>query len=460
MFVSPYCSKAHADDADLFASVNGNTQNDGGFIYKYTPAGVQSTFVSGLSRPRGVKFGCAGDLFVATTTLDMSGNFQETIFKVTPAGVVSIFATGFPTNFFLEGLAFDSAGNLFVAGEDLNDPNMATTIFKITPGGGISTFGSVPSLGFGLAFDSAGNLFAASSADPTIYKFTPGGVRSVFVGPAAFTPPQGPIDLAFDSAGNLFASAADSNGNGQILKFAPDGTETIFATGLTNNPRGLAFDSLGNLFVAEVPTTTTGDILKFPPTGGVGTVFAAGIGRPQGNGGPEFLAFPQMSQITAAGVTCKQFSSCSAVTITTAAYTVNSSGLINGVAPGKFVYWVKVTAPAGSNMFVVNQSITTGNFNTQFMLDRSGSSVVTGRCGNVSGETFTQNTTVGPSSTVTVTFNAPSAGTYFIAVRFNTTNIKNAAAPTPSTVHYNFSTAGVPASTSVLDLTRRSVAAY
>jgi hypothetical protein len=39
---------------DLFVSVNGTGNNGGGFIYKYTPNGAQSTFAAGLSRPRGV----------------------------------------------------------------------------------------------------------------------------------------------------------------------------------------------------------------------------------------------------------------------------------------------------------------------------------------------------------------------------------------------------------------------
>jgi glucose/arabinose dehydrogenase len=59
--------------------------------------------------------------------------------------------------------------------------------------------------------------------------------------------------------------------------------ETAFATGLTN-PRGLAFDSFGNLFVAENNPAPDGDILKFAP-GGAETVFASGIDL------PEFLTF-------------------------------------------------------------------------------------------------------------------------------------------------------------------------
>jgi hypothetical protein len=64
--------------------------------------------------------------------------------------------------------------------------------------------------------------------------------------------------------------------------------ETTFANGL-NFPQGLAFDTSGDLLVAENPLVSVGDILKFHPDG-TSTVFAAGIGIPQGFGGPEFLA--------------------------------------------------------------------------------------------------------------------------------------------------------------------------
>ena len=135
-------------------------------------------------------------------------------------------------------------------------------------------------------------------------------------------------------------------------------------------------------------------------------------------------------------------------------YTVNSSQLINSTTPDKFMYWVKVNAVAGTNTFVINQSITTGNFNTQFMLDTSFDHVFTTSCGGLSGGIFTQTTTTGTTSIVTVTFNAPAADTYYIELRFITTNIKKAGAPTPSTVHYSFSTAGVPGSDCGLDLIR------
>ena len=281
---------SYADPNDLFVSVNApGPSATPGAIYQYTPAGTQSTFVSSISKPRGVTFGSAGNLFVCTNTSSGPPS-TGSIVQIAPDGTITTFATGFPADRFLEQLAFDGAGNIFVNSSDLDDPDLAGTVFKVLPDGSVTTFGTVPGQAFGVAVDSSGNVFAASAGtDRTIYMFTPAGVRSVFAGPANFSGTQGPTGLKFDSSGNLFASAADSDGNGQILKFAPDGTKTVFATGLTNNPRGLAFDSDGNLFVAEVPATTQGDILKFSP-GGAMTTFASGIGRTQGNSGPEYIA--------------------------------------------------------------------------------------------------------------------------------------------------------------------------
>ena len=108
--------------------------------------GTPTTFLSNLDHPRGVAFDNAGNLFVATNTSDSSGNIQGTILKITPGGAMSTFATGFGTGFFLQQLALDSAGNLFAMADDPN-PNRASTIYKFTPGGTVSTFGSVPGQG-------------------------------------------------------------------------------------------------------------------------------------------------------------------------------------------------------------------------------------------------------------------------------------------------------------------------
>lgn len=268
---------------DLFASVNGNTNNGGGFIYESNRGGVQRIFASGLSRPRGLAFDHFGNLFVVTNTFDsVSGTIQPSIVKITPDGAQSTFAT-ISGDFFGSGLAIDASGNIFVLAGDNTSPVGAGTIYKVATDRTVSAFGFVPGQGFGLAFDSGGNLFAADAVDATIYKFAPNGTQSIFVGPLGFPPDQGPVGLAFDRFGNLFVSTGVA-----VLKFTPNGEGTPFATDLDFS-RGLAVDRGSNLFVAEIIQDGPGDILKFTPNG-VGTVFASGIGRPQGNGGPEYLA--------------------------------------------------------------------------------------------------------------------------------------------------------------------------
>jgi hypothetical protein len=285
---------ANAGSGDLFASINGTTQNGGGSIFQYGPSGVRTTFASGLSRPRGVAFDSAGNLFVATNFYDGSDNCcQVTILKITPNGTQSTFAN--PSGYlFLQGLAIDNADNVFVSVQDDQSPTLAAIIYKFTPSGVQTTFGSFPGQPSGLAFDNAGNLYASAnyeSAASQILKFTPSGAGSVFA--TASDPVLAFAGLAFDRSGNLLVSTGDliDPPNHSILKFTPQAVQSTFATNL-NFPRGITFDSSGNLFVAELVQTGPGDILKFTP-GGKKSVFASGIGRPQGNGGPEWLAFPR-----------------------------------------------------------------------------------------------------------------------------------------------------------------------
>jgi sugar lactone lactonase YvrE len=280
---------ADGELGDLFASLTGTGVNGGGFLYRYTSNGVQSTLASGVSRPNGLALDHFGNLFVATTTLDGT-SYQGTILKVTPLGVQSTFAS-VGRDLYLVGLAIDSSDNVFVMGLT-SGQNFASLIYKFTPGGVQSTFGSIPdpSQSFGLAFDEAGNLLAADTFNQTVFKFAPDGTRSVFVGPSAFNPDTGPAGLAFDRLGNLFVSTESRTlliGNDTILKFTPEGVKSTFATGLTF-PRGLAFDRSGNLFVADVDGVGSGEILKFTPDGNR-SVFAV-VPVPS-NTDPQFLAF-------------------------------------------------------------------------------------------------------------------------------------------------------------------------
>jgi DNA-binding beta-propeller fold protein YncE len=278
---------AHSEPGDLFASIDGVPGNGVGSICKYTPNGVQITVASGLFHPRGLAFDSAGNLFVATNYCDTATWCHPTILKITPGNAQNVFAT-ILDSFFAQGVAIDRSDNLFVMA--IAWSNTVSIIYKLTPDGARRSFGFVPGHGFGLAFDSAGNLFAADVTGQTIYKFAPDGTRSVFVGPEAFTDPEtGPVGLAFDQFGNLFVSTAVFPYNGDaILKFTPRGVKSMFASGLPN-PRGLIFDRAGKLFIAQIPPSASGDILKFTRKG-TPTVFASEIGLPEENGGPQYLA--------------------------------------------------------------------------------------------------------------------------------------------------------------------------
>jgi hypothetical protein len=156
-----------------------------------------------------------------------------------------------------------------------------------------------------------------------------------------------------------------------------------------------------------------------------------------------------VSQITPTGTTCSQFANGTAATLGSLNYSVAGGKIKNNVNPGVFFYWVAVTAPAGNNSVTITETITTGNFNT-FFNTASGSSAYNSNCGNVS-TTITQN-----GNTTTVMFNAPTAGTYIIGIKYDSKSIVGATAPNPPTVQYNFASAlngsPVPGSTSELDL--------
>ncbi|PYI87612.1 MAG: hypothetical protein DMF03_12990 [Verrucomicrobia bacterium] len=222
-------------------------------ILKFTPAGTQSPFVSGLSGPFGLAFDSSGNLFEA----DLGSG---TIFEFTPDGTQSAFASGLNGPI---GLAFDSSGNLYEADQ------FSGTIFKFTPDGIKSTFASGLNGPVGLALDGSGNLFEADYNSGTIFKFTPPGIKSTFASGL-----NGPVGLAFDSSGNLFEA---DQGSGTIFKFTPGGIKSTFASGL-NGPTGLAFDSSGNLFEAD---QGSGTIFIFTPAG-IKSTFVSGLSAPSG----------------------------------------------------------------------------------------------------------------------------------------------------------------------------------
>ena len=178
---------------------------------------------------------------------DSNNNKIEKFDSVTGADL-GVFATGFYPN----GLAFDSAGNLYAA-----KGGYSGQIEKFSSTGtDLGVFASGLDLPGDLAFDSASNLYVGEYGPGRISKFTPGGVGSLF------SPANWHVSgLAFDSAGNLFAASFDST---QIEKFTPGGVRSVFANLAVSGGIGVAFDSAGNLYAAN---SGSGTIEKFSSTG-------------------------------------------------------------------------------------------------------------------------------------------------------------------------------------------------
>ena len=195
---------------------------------------------------------CAGAvLFFAAIAPAQSlyvADFQtDNVYKYTTNGVQSTFASGF--NFWVTGLAFDNASNLFVAVESGAIAGQGS-ISKISPNGTQTTFASGLQGPFGLAFNSAGNLFETDWGSGNIYEFTTNEMQSTFASGL-----QNPNGMAFNSSGDLFVADA----SGHIYEFTTNGVQSTFASGL-NNPYGLAFNKAGDLFVAD---SGSGNIYEF-----------------------------------------------------------------------------------------------------------------------------------------------------------------------------------------------------
>ena len=218
---------------NLYASAWGTGGGLVGTIQKITPGGHVSTWATGFNGPAGLAFDGAGNLYVACNGYATASN---AVVRITPGGSVSIFATGFNSPC---GLAFDRLGNLFVANY------WGQTISKITPNGTVSTFAS----GFsgrlsGLAFDAVGNLYAVNLDGYVIEKITPGGSISTFA-----TGETWPASLAFDQSGNLYLADYIAN---RVERVGPaGGSVSTFATGFSN-PNGIAMVPNGPGIVSNV----------------------------------------------------------------------------------------------------------------------------------------------------------------------------------------------------------------
>lgn len=198
-------------------------------------------------------------------------------------------------------IIMDRAGNLYI-GDYSND-----RVRKVTPDGTISTFAGTGTLGYsgdggpaaqaklfypnGLAIDSAGNLYIADQGNDAIRKVTPAGVIST-VAPSPGSKLSAADSVALDAAGNIYTAGADgiikvdSSGNqtliaGGVLGFSGDGGPAKSAA--LKSPTGIVIDASGNLYFADGGNNR---IRKIDKSGIITTFAGVGTSGYSGDGGP------------------------------------------------------------------------------------------------------------------------------------------------------------------------------
>jgi sugar lactone lactonase YvrE len=250
-----------------------------------TLTGSTSGFLDGtgtaalFNNPWGMVTDTDGNVYVAD-------ELNHKIRKVTPAGVVTTFAgstqgyqdgNGTSAKFYRpNGLAIDASGNIYVV--DCYNHK----IRKITPSGDVTTFvgssqgyvngnGTAARFNFpqGIAIDSAGNLFVVDGSNYAIRKVTPAADVTVFAGAgtSGFNDGTGSgakfnviKAIAIDTATN---DMYVTDGH-RIRKITSAAVVTAFAGATTNGfvngtlsaarfnwPEGIAVDTNGAIYIAD-----------------------------------------------------------------------------------------------------------------------------------------------------------------------------------------------------------------
>ena len=215
------------------------------------------------------------------------------------------------------GLAFDGTGNLYISDSNDDRVRYITSDGNIHTyagsnqwdtyggdGGQATASGASLNHPYGLAFDAAGNLYIADSANNVIRKVSTNGTITTVAGnnalPAGFSGDGGPAtkaqlnrpwDVAVDSSGDIFI--ADYN-NQRIRLVDASGTITTIAgsTGLgysgdggaatsakLNYPTGVAVDlTNGNVYIADSGNNVIRQLTPTAPVISSGVFTASGFG--------------------------------------------------------------------------------------------------------------------------------------------------------------------------------------
>lgn len=272
--------------------------------------GVPLTWVR-TGFPLGVAVDAAGDVYYSDRDTDM-------VRRIAPDGTATVVAGTGESGFTGDlgparqarlagpaGLAFDTAGNLYIAEEQNN------RIRRVSPDGTIQTVAGNGISGWsgdggpataaslaapdGVAVDTAGNIYIADTGTHRIREVTTDGVIHTIAGadqyglagdggPATQALLINPRMLAFDHAGNLLITDSATNtvreitpagmmrrvaGTGQAASGADGGAATATAIW---SPWGIAVDAAGDILIGETGVTR---VRMIDAGGSISTLFGA-----------------------------------------------------------------------------------------------------------------------------------------------------------------------------------------
>jgi trimeric autotransporter adhesin len=280
------------------------------------PVNIPGTSASLSTRPQYVAADASGNLFFVDQNTVMRLDAATGILtRVAGNGSTGFSGDNGPATsaqlYFPTGVAVDSAGNLYIADTaNLRIRKVSNGVIATVAGSGVGGYsgdnGPAASARLddpqGVAVDSAGNLYIADTDNNCIRKVANGVITTVAGnglqgfsgdnGPAASAQLNSPYGVAVDSAGNLYI--ADTQ-NQRIRKVANGAIATIAGTGTQgfsgdngpainaqlNLPNGVAVDSAGNLYIADGASR-----IRKVAGGVIATVSGDGLVGFSGDGGP------------------------------------------------------------------------------------------------------------------------------------------------------------------------------
>lgn len=344
----------------IITTVAGN----GGITYSGDGVSALSTSIT----VTGVVVDDSGNIFIAD-----EGNNR--VRKVNPSGIISTVAGNGTAGYSGDGgtataamlnnprrLALDGAHNLYISDKGNN------VIRKVTPGGNISTIAGTGVAGYngdgisaitarlydpyGISVDDSGNVFVAEISNHRVRKINTSGIittvagtgTSGYNGDGTATTRQlsYPWDVTTDHAGNIFVADA---GNYMVRKINVAGNlSTLAGTGTAgnsgdggialaatfNHPAGIALDTAGNILIADYSNNKIRRISAgLSPITGTATLCIGAVVTLSNNtsGGSWSTANPSIA-------------------------TVNSSGVVTGVAQGTATISYFISGSCGSSSVI------------------------------------------------------------------------------------------------------------